>query len=330
MSQKNISIILPHSKQNTLQVRMGIIAYIDKITQYSKFGLRSVLLGDEDELAVVARVSYHNLITENNTPQYMNNFHNYLTSCLEYVKTSNNELVEIHNCINLAKYVIANSSKSVSLFIHSDNILTKCSVSDRQLLLEKCASIYCLSEDTKKTLLEGVFNKYCNVHVIGNGVFLPDKIGTKKKNVVIIGGEVIATETLLNILRQILPQFPEWKGTIIEETANKRYLFEVLSYAPIVVINLKDVSLARANILEAMAYGCAVACHKNLGVEAAYVMDEESEFGVSNAIFNLLSDNSLTRNLQKKSLKHVQNFNIQNVVSKLDDMRGNIIRASFG
>ena len=143
----------------------------------------------------------------------------------EMVKIINNandkkQLIKIHNRPYLVNEVSKKSKFPISLFLHNDPQTMKGSksIEDREIILQKCVAVFCVSKFIKKKFLEGIKESCEKVHVLYNGVERKlDKFPIKKKEVLFVGRLVPekGVHIYVDALTSIAHKHPEWSFGII-------------------------------------------------------------------------------------------------------------------
>ncbi len=133
---------------------------------------------------------------------------------------NNKQLIELHNRPYLVDKIINKNKFPVSLFFHNDpqNMRGSKSIKDREIILDKCAAVFCVSEYIKRKFLEGILNNKEKVHVLYNGVIRkPKKFPIKKKEILFVGRIVPekGVELYVNTIKLIASSFPDWSFGLI-------------------------------------------------------------------------------------------------------------------
>ena len=134
--------------------------------------------------------------------------------------TDKKQLIEIHNRPYLIDQLTKQNRFPITLFFHNDpqTMNGSKSVKDRQKILEKCVSIFCVSEFIKKKFLQGINDDKKKIHVLYNGVERKlIRFPIKNKEVLFVGRLVPekGVHFYVEALKLIANKHPEWKYGLI-------------------------------------------------------------------------------------------------------------------
>lgn len=277
------------------------------------------------------------------------------------------QLVEVHNRPHFIPILQKGWNGSVALHLHNDpqEMRGAKTIRQRQWLADNCAAIYCVSQFIKKRFLEGIDDNRNIVHVIYNGLLLPDSssLPPKKKQILFVGrmkAEKGALE-FAQALAETLPNHPDWRGILVGShrhepnariTAYERQIINALAplydqvetkgflsheetiqlYAEsaiAVVPSLWDEAFGRT-ALEAMASGCATISSLRGGLKevvgsAALPLHEVTAQEISFTLTSLLTNQEKLISLQAASLLQAQKFHITHCTKGLDNLRRGIV-----
>ena len=130
------------------------------------------------------------------------------------------QLIEIHNRPFLINKIANENNFPISLFFHNDPQTMKGSksINERELILEKCTKIFCVSEFIKKKFLEGINENSHKVHVLYNGVERKLKNFPIKKKEILFVGRLVPEKGVnlyVDVIKNIANKFPDWKFNLI-------------------------------------------------------------------------------------------------------------------
>ena len=131
------------------------------------------------------------------------------------------QIIEIHNRPYLVN-LISNSIKDfpICLFLHNDpkSMNGSKSTEERQIILDKCAAVFCVSEYIKTKFLEGLTNNKEKVCVLYNGVKRTlKKFPLKKKEILFVGRIVPekGVDIYVDAIEPLITKFPDWNFGLI-------------------------------------------------------------------------------------------------------------------
>ncbi|MBE0440424.1 MAG: glycosyltransferase family 4 protein [Gammaproteobacteria bacterium] len=146
----------------------------------------------------------------------------YASSCSSFLRRQAPGIVEIHNRIPLFLSLEKKLKQHVyCLYLHNDPQGMKGAKSshERQVLIEKSAAIYVVSDYIKQRFMEGLSYGEHKIHVIHNGVACDQKVAISlKRQHIIFVGRIIPEKGVLEFakaLNILLPRNPEWKAIFI-------------------------------------------------------------------------------------------------------------------
>lgn len=285
----------------------------------------------------------------------------YAKALVKKLKANPPQLLEVHNRPILVHYIQRQWQGCMALHLHNDPQTMRYAKTpqEREVLLGKCAAIYCVSEYIRERFLEGVRGDGSKVHVIYNGLHQLPPPPSKKRHILFVGRfqpEKGALD-IARALEMVLPEFPDWKGIFIgaaRHAPNAKindYEKEVmaalrpvekqiemrgycthdqtmqatLEAAIAVVPSQWNEAFGRTG-LEAMACGCATISSVRGGLkevvgDAAYPLNEVSPETIAAGLRRLITDAQERERLQLAGLKRAQFFDIQRVTKMLDEVR---------
>lgn len=233
------------------------------------------------------------------------------------------------------------------------------SVKDREKILEKCAAIFCVSEFIKNKFLQGINGDLKKIHVLYNGVDRKlIRFPIKNKEVLFVGRLVPdkGVHFYVEALKLIANKHPKWKFGLIgsfrlgdNENTNSyaseviktfksigsqaqfygfqdnRFVQEKMKSASIIVIPSLWQEPFGLVAAEAMSNGTCIIASRVGGIPEiiegnGILINNINHKKLSAKIDNLIQDDNLRKNYQKKAWK---NFRFSSVVSskRLDHFR---------
>jgi UDP-glucose:(glucosyl)LPS alpha-1,2-glucosyltransferase len=290
----------------------------------------------------------------------------YQLACQRYIKSQSPCLIEIHNRVELFLSLQGYFAQiPCCLFLHNDPQSIKgCrTVSERQLLLNKAAAIYCVSDYVRQRFILELVGNIDKVKVIYNGIVKTDII-THKQKIVSYAGRLIPEKGILDLVRtmaMVLPKYPEWRFEIIGAygfgrplgaTNFEQQLFAAaqpakaqitfLGHQPqteviqrfaqsaIVVVPSTGIEAFGRVAIEGMAQGCAVITSasgglKEVTIGSEYCVPDISSDNLYHAIQPLLEDEIKLQQAQAWSIQQVKKFNLETQVIQLDKSRAALL-----
>ena len=252
------------------------------------------------------------------------------------------------------------NKNKLSLFLHNDPLEMKGSetIEDRRNLLLKLDKIYCVSEFVKKRFLIGVIDYSNKVIVLHNGVIRTQKTMPKKQKQIIYVGRIVkekGVDLFVDAIKEIYQDFKDWNFKIIGSPKlginklddfsikikedfealgerakvtgfiNSKKLNKIMSDTSVIVIPSvwnEPFGLVAA---EAMSNGVAVISSNSGGLPEiicnnGILINNISSKKIAIHLKRVMSDNSMLKELQKKSWKNFS-FDSKKISSKLDNHR---------
>jgi glycosyltransferase involved in cell wall biosynthesis len=256
----------------------------------------------------------------------------------------------------------------VILHLHNDPHQLKgtATAQQRLKLTKKLSAIICVSDYIRRQWLEGLSQEQAGkVHVIYNGLNLPQTIGPKQQSI-IFAGRLTASKGALEFIAamaQLLPEYPDWRAYLIgadrhavsrKTTAYEKLVMEQLhkvgnavnctgyvqhheainyfSQSEIAVVpSLWNEAFGRT-ALEALAYGCALV-HSGRGglrevVGSAGVTCTPEPQEIADHVQTLIEDSDKRAALQHQARIQAQQFSIEKCTAELDDLRQAVIESA--
>ncbi|MDG1286742.1 MAG: glycosyltransferase family 4 protein [Rickettsiales bacterium] len=289
----------------------------------------------------------------------------YAKAIVKRLKVNSPKLLEVHNRPILVHHISKQWQGTIALHLHNDPQTMRYAktAKERDVLLEKCSAIYCVSEYIRDRFLDGTNGDSSKVHVIYNGLHEISSPPNKQKHILFVGRfqpEKGALD-IAQALETVLPEFPDWKGIFIGAARHDPNA-KINDYERKVINALKSVDsqiemrgfcshgetmdatleAAIAVIpsqwneafgrtgLEAMACGCATISSvrgglKEVVADAAYPLEIVLPETIVSALREVITNEEKRKALQKAGLERAKYFAIERVTGMLDDVRSTLL-----
>lgn len=289
----------------------------------------------------------------------------YARHCVKLIRNEGIALAEIHNRPQLLSLIAPQVQCKLALHLHNDpqEMRGAKTPAERQALLASCNGIYCVSEFIRDRFLEGLNDAAHKVHIVHNGIAIPEALPPKEKTILFAGRMTEGKGALLlaEALAMALPQLPEWSAALIgsdrhspaehttpREAAILAALSPVGTQAEMLGFLSHEETIqhfARAAIavvpsvwqepfgrtaIEAMAAGCALISSGRgalleVTVDAALTPDTLTPASLAEAILSLARNNSLRAEYQHRAQLRAGQFAIAKCTTTLDNARSIIL-----
>lgn len=309
-------------------------------------------------------ITYHPLPEK---PWWQTRTYAYERRCLALIRKENPALVEVHNRPNITRYLARRWKGKIALHLHNDpqDMKYAKTPADRQWLLNHCAAIYCVSGYIRDRFIEGLHGDTHKVHVVYNGLELPDPVTfpPKQKHILFVGRmkpEKGALE-FAEAMALALPKYPEWKGVFIGATRHQpdaegseyenqiRSILDTLgsqieirgfcgydetmqatAESAIAIIPSTWHEAFGRTALEALCYGCITISSTRGGLKevignAALTLPDVTGRAIADAIDQVMQHPEQWQDWQQKALAQAQNFSIRASTITLDDIRAGLL-----
>ena len=358
----DIQIVLP-LREGFGPAHFGAIALcVRDFTEYSRYRQQTHIFGGVD-VPAFEQMPYE--VVDYSRLPFTSHNRAYAKAILKKLKANPPKLLEVHNRPILVHHIAKEWHGNLALHLHNDPQTMRAAhtAEEREILLQKCAAIYCVSEYIRDRFLDGVQGDASKVHVIYNGLRKIPAPPDKQKHILFVGRfqpEKGALD-IARALEMVLPEFPDWKGIFIgaarhdpnakindyerkvinalksvdsqiemrgycshEETMNA-----TLEAAIAVVPSQWNEAFGRTG-LEAMACGCATISSVRGGLKevvgkAAYPLEEVSAERIAQGLRDLIEDENRRTTLQNAGLERAAFFDIARVTQMLDEVRASLL-----
>ncbi|HEU5046743.1 MAG TPA: glycosyltransferase family 4 protein [Rickettsiales bacterium] len=301
---------------------------------------------------------------------YENRTRAYARVCTEYIRKHEVGLVEIHNRPAMLHMIARRVKCPLALHLHNDpqEMEAARTARERKKLLEICDAVYCVSGYIRNRFLEGIEQEaHAKVHVIYNGIEVPDTMPEKEKTITFVGRMTEGKGALLlaQALRIALPQLPEWKAVLIgsrrHEVAKHLTPHELqiadmlkplgkqvemtgfLSHEETMTVFGKSAIAVVPSVwqepfgrtaIEAMAEGCALISSGRGGLyevtgDAALTPQELTPHSLATSIMQLAQDDTERLRMQTAGRERARYFSIARRTQLLDKVRQSILKEKY-
>lgn len=358
-----IAIILPE-REGFSPSRFGAIALcVRDFTLHSKYREASCVINGLDDPPFT---HLHHLQAQIKRHWWETRNHAYARACAQTILEYGAALVEVHNRPVLVRHLLRRACVPIALHLHNDPLEMKAarSIRARRFLLQHCAAIYCVSDFIRTRFLRGIADAHPKLHVVANGIEIPDRMPHEKENILLFAGRLTPNKGGLlfaQALERALPQLPRWKGIVIggrrHAPSQQLSIYErdvaatlerigpqaacegfcphdtVMDYfsraAIAVVPSLWDEPFGRT-ALEAMSRGCAVITSGTGGLrevvaDAASTPSPFTAETLAKEMIRIAQDTTCRTALQEHALKRAAHYAIAAQSAQMDALRAQIL-----
>jgi UDP-glucose:(glucosyl)LPS alpha-1,2-glucosyltransferase len=261
-------------------------------------------------------------------------------------------MLEIHN----RPYLIAAIRRGLpdaklTLHLHNDPQTMDGSrfPNDRQLLLDRCDAVYCVSDFIRRRFLEGIPDAAGKTLTILNGVALPVSVPNKDK-VIAFTGRILPIKGVVELVQAFqAAALPGWRlviagddpGGLLAGIGDVRVdrlgqiahdeAIALLARAEIAAVpSMWDDPCPRAAI-EALAQGCALVASRRgglpeIGGQAALFVDPSDTAGFADTLRRLASDEIFRKDMQIRGrVQAADKLEIGAATARLDSVRARLL-----
>ena len=349
-----ISILLPYKENYSDNYAGAVSLFINDTTKLSKFNKNIRIFGSTDFKSILSK-NYTN-IELNKSSLFQSQSRFYVNKFIELHKSTNVDIIEVHNRPNYLKYIKKLNSKIV-LYFHNDPLEMAGSekIKERLNLLKICQKIIFNSEWSKNRFLDGLEKFYSGspkLEVINQSTNKPKIDFTKKDKIITFVGKLNSAkgyDLFGGAILRILKKHKDWSGLVIGDEPREKLIFKhenlnILGFQEHkkVLKILEKTSIAVAcsrwqepfgrTSLEASSRGCAVIISDKGGLKETItngtILKKNTINNIFNAIDDLIKNKKKLAYLQKKS--H-ENFYLTNeyISKKIDVYRSSILDKKF-
>ena len=349
-----ISILLPYKENYSPNYAGAVSLFIKDTIKKSKFKKDIRIFGSTDFKSILSK-NYTNIeLNKSNLFQSQSRF--YVNKFIELQKSTNVDIIEVHNRPNYLKYIKKLNSKIV-LYFHNDPLEMAGSekIKERLNLLKICQKIIFNSEWSKIRFLNGLEKFYSSspkLEVINQSTNKPKIDFTKKDKIITFVGKLNSAkgyDLFGGAILKILKKYKDWSGLVIGDEPREKLTFihknlgllgfqehkkvlKILEKTSIAVACSRWQEPFGRTSLEASSRGCAVIISDKGGLKETItngtILKKNTINNIFNAIEDLIKDKKKLINLQKKS--H-QNFYLTNKYAskKIDSYRSRLLKYEF-
>lgn len=345
MIKKKLLTVLPLT-ENYSKSRAGAVSLFvkdnNKCSIFSNF-----VIGSTSDRDIISK-NYKNIKVFRSLFALSKNI-NYAKQVLHFIRENNFDLIEVHNRPQIAKYLIKNNIKRVSLFFHNDPLKLRNSKTkiERKFLLDNCIKIYFNSKWTRSKFFEDFKNKSVKkTYVVYQGIITKFKLG-KKSNIIVFAGKLNKSkgfDVFCHSIPEVLNKFPKWRGVIIGNEPREKYncyhknltytgwldhkkVINIFKKSSILVVNSNWEEPFGRVAVEGAATGNAIIMTKRGGLPETtkykvFLKKNNKDFLVKE-LSKLISNPDLLSQLQKKTFKSFEH-NSKKIITRLDQIRHSI------
>ncbi len=356
-----IAVILPPREQYSSHFKGAVALCMADFTAHSRYGTTTTLYGGTEAdfglLRYVQIKDWKKWYLRDNFAYARIIANRIATQGYTHVEVQNRPLIHRYLYKNLP------SSIAVCLHLHNDPQGMKGlqKIAQRQQAADRSAAIYCVSEYIRQRFIAGLTRSQDKVHVVHNGIDTKNTPHAAKEKIILYVGRIIQEKGALPLsiaYTQIASYLPDWKFVVCgadrfdtvseyEKQTHKNlnalgqqcqytgYIDhdEVMRYfarAEIAVIpSVWDEPFGRT-VLEAMSGAAAVVTSGAGGIKeivgrTGVVVNPLTPENLALAIREL-AENPLKRTTiqQEGNLRAIEQFDIRQLASRLDDLRSGI------
>ena len=359
-----IDIILPFKEEFSNSKASAVSLTIKNSSEFSKYKSHIRVFGQDtnqpfSDLKFIGIKTNRILHLGNNRSIFIN-----------YLKKNNfnlnhKRIIEMHNRPYVFNYAINRINNCpITLHFHNDPRTMKGSkkIKERKNIANNATAVYFVSEYIKECFLDGINEKYANLHIIPNGIQRTLTIQPKKNKEIVFVGRLVKEKgchLYVKAIKKIVKENPDWQFKIIgtpkagqnklESSYAKNLIKEFNSFGKntqylgfVSNTNVKKILEKTAILvvpsiwqepfaltaLEGMCNGVAVIASKVGGMREmlegiGLLIDDIDENKLENAIRKLIENDKLLMSYQNKSWSKYH-FNQSSIVKKQDALRSEI------
>ena len=231
MNKKKIAVLLPFKDHFTHSKAGSASIWVKDFNKKSLYKDHIYVCGYTDHLNdLINKKNYINININNHTFKSKN-----ISYVDEFIKINTNynfELVEIHNRPSYAHHLINKKTDCKIILIFHNNPLTlggSRSISDRDLLIEKCEKLIFVSNWVKEKFFEGLNTRNHTKCIVIYPSINPLKKFPNKKKIISFVGKLNRSKGFHlfgSVIVKILNKYKNWKGIVIGDEPREKYNFK--------------------------------------------------------------------------------------------------------
>ena len=350
----NISILLPFKENYTYKKAGAVSLFVNDIVRESAYNKTIQIYGSTEYKKYLSsnyiNIRFNRKLLQSSNYQYVSNF-------INFEKSLNSDLIEVHNRPKYIKQIREKFSKKLFLYFHNDPLAMNGSktVSDRMYLLETidklifnskwCRDRYFINLENKKELL--------NKTAVCFQSAPKTKINFEKKEKIIsfVGklNKAKGYDIFGNTIIKILDKHPSWSAKVYGDEPREKLIFkhknlQILGFRDnkVILEDLKKISISIVcsrweepfgrTSLEAASRGSAVIISNRGGLPEttgeAIILKNLNVSTLYKTIDNLINDKIKLLSIQKNNYKK---FTLtHSLVSKIiDNIRDDCVKKSY-
>ena len=326
-----ISILLPYKENFSPDYPGAVSIFLNSVISISKYKKKITVFGNTKFKRKYSN-NYKNIKISNKILGLGSQTAKYINEFIKLENKRKSDIIEVHNRPLYILLLPENDSKKI-LYFHNDPLSMNGSrsISERELLLQRCSKIIFNSNWSKKRFLSElnfIFTKSEKLLVIHQSTN-KQKVNIKnKKNIITFVGKLNRAkgyDIFGGAIIKILNKYKNWKGIVIGDEAREKLSFEHKNLSNLgfqdhnTVINVfKKTSISvicsrweepfGRTSLESTSCGCAAIITKRGGlpetITNGIIIDDLSVNNVYQAIEKLIKNKNLRLDLQEKSIKN--------------------------
>tara|TARA_B110000116_G_C16799341_1_gene569141 strand:+ start:4104 stop:5207 length:1104 start_codon:yes stop_codon:yes gene_type:complete len=360
-----LDIILPYKEIFSEEKASAVSITIKNSAEYSVYKSNIRIIGQFVNNPFVG-LNFHGI--KINKLLHLGNNRSILINYLKLLNTEKEtkRIIEIHNRPYLFNLAVRKEKKyPISLHFHNDPRDMKGSktINQRIFIAQNAAAVYFVSNYIKDCFLEGIINKYSNLHIIPNAIQRTLIKQTFKKKEVLFVGRLVSEKgahIYVESIRKLVSKHPDWKFIIIGTSKagnvklstsyekkliadfdslgeNTKYLGflpnkkvkQILEQVSILIVPSLWEEPFALTALEGVCSGAAVIASRVGGMkemlqDTGLLIPKIDSKKLEKSIENLIKDDMLLKQYQNKAWQNYQ-YNQSDIIKLQDQLREKII-----